>query len=427
MSCRLPGLLDLGLQWQARGFTRVAPPRVLLCGDADFSYAAALVSELGAAAEVTATAFEEEPDLLLRYPYAAETMERLRAADARLGFGIDARTLREHYPTQTWDRVVFNLPQAPPQAKARNQIQRHRALLRDFCESAAGVLEPHGQIWVTLLAGQGGTPLDSVQRVPGDSWQVQLAAAQSDLLVVAVLEAEMEELAAGGYMPGGRGIRRVSKIGAMRKAQGLVAHVLVKEGDLLDEPVAVAAAACRASGKAATARSEVSGEGGDGAGVVSALGVSPLAWKFDNSFWDAERPLSEDELERLCRDSLGEEADVMSASPELLDVYQNAEGRGSRTYRFFYGSSRLALSRDRALSMNRQVCEAVAASGAGLPRTPSAEALAAGDLSDGESGKAQRSGGAAMSMAAEAEALSMAAEAAARGDEDRARRRSFQR
>lgn len=72
--------------------------------------------------------------------------------------------------------------------KARNQIQRHRALLRDFCASAATVLSPRGQVWVTLLSGQGGTPLDPVQRVPGDTWQIQHEASRGGLLVSSVTQ-----------------------------------------------------------------------------------------------------------------------------------------------------------------------------------------------------------------------------------------------
>ena len=114
----------------------MGPARVLLFGDADLSYAAALVSHLDSAAvaaEVTATMFEEEEELLTKYPQAAGTIRLLRTANARVGFGIDARALHRHYPEGLWDRVVFNLPQAPPQPRARNQIQRHRALLREFC------------------------------------------------------------------------------------------------------------------------------------------------------------------------------------------------------------------------------------------------------------------------------------------------------
>ena len=151
---------------------------MLICGDGDFGYATALANALCGRAELHATSFETEAECAARYPHAPERVERLRARGTRVDFGVDARALRETFPTAAaWERVVFNIPQAPPASKARNQIQRHRALLRDVCASAAEVLAPCGELWLTLLAGQGGTPLDPVQRLVGNTWQLQLQAA----------------------------------------------------------------------------------------------------------------------------------------------------------------------------------------------------------------------------------------------------------
>ena len=96
---------------------------------------------------------------------------------------------------ERWERIVFNLPQAPPLPGAKNQIQRHRTLLREFCASAASRLADDGQVWVTLLSGQGGTPLDPVQRRYGDTWQLQHEAARAGLLVSAVAVADLPALA----------------------------------------------------------------------------------------------------------------------------------------------------------------------------------------------------------------------------------------
>lgn len=173
-------LVDLGLLGTA---TPDTPARVLVCGDADYSYASALASRLGGAAEVTATAYEEEDALLLRYPHAAGSIATLHAAGAAVRYGVDARHLANHFgEAARWERIVFNLPQAPAESKARNQIQRHRALLRDFCASASAALAPHGQLWISLLAGQGGTPLDPIQRQPGDTWQVSIPTQNQGLI-----------------------------------------------------------------------------------------------------------------------------------------------------------------------------------------------------------------------------------------------------
>jgi len=424
MLVRLPTLLDLGVQPLS------GPSRVLLCGEADFSYAAALCATQRGAIEVTATAFEEEMELHERYPRAAEALARVRAAGARCDFGVDARELSRRYPSEEWDRVVFNLPQAPPEPRRRNQIQRQRALLRDFCAAAASVLSRDGQIWVTLLAGQGGTRLDPNQRAIGDSWQaraspqrrlprqgrhrspptggrllqVQLAAAQAGLLLVSALEvrppvvapeaatvspgpllalteasfpsprqADLGPLAELGYVPGGRGIRRAARVGPVRP---LVSHVLVREGDGLDSPSSRAAAAACAGATRAVLAGGVAPRGASGAREAAA-GVSRLEFDFDNAFWLDGAPRSPAELHELCRAALAPaEAHVLRTPPSLIDEWESAEGRPSRTYRFSYSSSTLALSRQRALDMNRRVCEAVAAAGAGRPRTPSVESLA---------------------------------------------------
>ena len=53
--------------------------------------------------------------------------------------------------------------------------------------SACHVLEPKGQIMVTLCKGQGGTPADQPIRKWCDSWQVVSMAANSGLILVKTL------------------------------------------------------------------------------------------------------------------------------------------------------------------------------------------------------------------------------------------------
>lgn len=334
----VPALLNLGL-----AVSRRLRARVLIVGDADLSYATALARQLGDSAEqICATTYESEEDLFRRYPHAPEAVATLRTAGARVNCGIDARQLAEHFPGEpAWDRIVFNLPQSPPQAKARNQIQRHRQLLRDFCSSAAAVLSPDGQVWVTLLAGQGGTPLDPIQRLHGDTWQLQHEAARAALLLTSVDVPDLDGLIRNGYTPTGRGYRGRA-LGSWRQAQGLVSHVLEPHG--------------------AEHRS-----------------VAPLEWAFDNSFWVEGTPRDEASLAEIGRSGLGEAADALAGPPQLLDMYESAEGRHARTLRFCYRSDRLPLSRERALALNSSLCEAIAAAGAGQLRVPGEGAAPAAD------------------------------------------------
>ena len=124
-------LLDLGLGRDLGA----GVARVLVLGDGDFAYSSALVSALaGLRTDLLATVYDSEPDLLARCPEAAARIDTIRATGARVACSIDARALETQLPGEPpWHRVVFNLPQAPPLPKARNQIQRHRALLREVC------------------------------------------------------------------------------------------------------------------------------------------------------------------------------------------------------------------------------------------------------------------------------------------------------
>lgn len=351
-------LLDLGLlrtstMWRTS-------PNILICGDADFAYATALAKRLQEQpVKIFASAYEPEAELLSRYPHAADAMESLTRAGVAVRCGVDARELRAHYE-QCFDRIVFNLPQSPPAPKARNQIQRHRALLRDFCGSAAECLAPRGELWITLLSGQGGTPLDPVQRLPGDTWQLQEQAAAGRLLVKAVGSADLDALSDAGYYATGRG-RDAKALGKKRKQKGLVVHVLGVEetpvrGDArlaeggakassstnvaTDEsmaagvPAPAASAAVAPAASTAPAVSAVSAEphavasssktgcGSDAEGTqadsreeyVPVVGVAPLEGTRDNSFWLPAIPAEGSQTPSHHGDDLGDLEEITRRS-----------------------------------------------------------------------------------------------------------------
>jgi len=304
-------------------------PRVLVCGDADFAYSSALaraLRERGVDARLFASAYEDRALLLERYPSAAGAAGALAGAGADVRFGVDARALRDHYGDGArFERVVFNLPQAPPEPGRRNQIQRHRALLRAFCTSAASVLAPGGQLWVTLLAGQGGTPLDPIPRPPGDTWQIQLAAAEGGLLVTGAHPADIDALAARGYVPTGRTAGAVP-VGEARKRKGMLVHVLERAG---------------------------------GPGVEA---VGDLEWSFENSFWVADGAGAA-ALGPVARDALPGDWSRAFVGAVAVDSYDPGDGRTAVSLRFTFRSRRLPLTRARALQLNAALCRAAAAAG----------------------------------------------------------------
>ena len=75
---------------------------------------------------------------------------------------------------------------------------------------------------------------------------------------------------------------------------------------------------------------------------------------------------------------------------ELSDMdrlYICDDGRRARTYRFVYRSSVLALSKERALSLNARVCDALATAYDAEYRNPAAPAAASGSSDGGGQGE----------------------------------------
>ena len=85
--------------------------RILLVGEGDFSFAASLVSHHGCA-DVLATCYDAEADLLAKHPQAAEHIATLEAEDQRVLYGVDATKLaqKDIRKGARWDRVMFNFP-----------------------------------------------------------------------------------------------------------------------------------------------------------------------------------------------------------------------------------------------------------------------------------------------------------------------------
>ena len=370
-------LLDLGLPPEPAKINR----NILICGDADFAYSLALESSLSERGGVSlfASAYEPEDELIARYPHAAAAIETLSSRGVAVRCGVDARAISASFgDSLRFDRIVFNLPQSPPAPKARNQIQRHRALLRDFCGSAATALAPAGQLWITLLAGQGGTVLDPIQRAAGDTWMLQSEAAKSGLLITDVHSADLDVLEASGYTPTGR--RGGGALGTKRKSKGLVVHVLRPE------------------------RQPGVGSSSDGAAEEDAgepCSVAPFEHTLDNSFWvEGETEPTLTELRETAASALPPEArHALIGEPTLVDAYARPEdGRRARTYRFVYRSSVLALHKERALSLNAKVCAALSEAYSAEYRNPKPPAQQPGaeasgveaDEEEGDESKRQR-------------------------------------
>ncbi|XP_073696642.1 ferredoxin-fold anticodon-binding domain-containing protein 1 [Garra rufa] len=153
---------------------------VLLVGEGNFSFSAALSENAGDDVGVTATCFQSE-NQTYRQEGAVLNIQRLRERGSVVLFEVDCTCLKEHETIQhhLFDCVIFNFPHCG----RKSGVKKNRILLVKFFQSAIAVLKDNGEVHVTLCNGQGGTPCDSPVREWHNSWQVVSMAAEAGLIL----------------------------------------------------------------------------------------------------------------------------------------------------------------------------------------------------------------------------------------------------
>ncbi|XP_037361147.1 ferredoxin-fold anticodon-binding domain-containing protein 1 [Talpa occidentalis] len=152
----------------------MGPRRLLLVGEGNFSFAAALSRTLDLSTSLTATCLQRQADAN-RDPVTRENLERLRERGAEIRFGVDCTQLADVFELQDREfyRIYFNFPHCGRKAG----VAKNRELLAKFFQSCADVLAEEGEVHVALCRGQGGTPADKPRREWYNSWQVVAMAA----------------------------------------------------------------------------------------------------------------------------------------------------------------------------------------------------------------------------------------------------------
>ena len=156
----------------------------LVVGDGNFSFSLCLARR-GCTEKLISTSLETEEQITQR-PVARENVSELRKLGVYVFHGVDATKLDtdiqlKDYGAQ-YATIIFNFPHTG----GKSNIKCNRQLLHDFFTSAARVLSPRGRVRVTLCKGQGGTPVDSIQRGHQNSWRVVEMAAEAGLLLTNV-------------------------------------------------------------------------------------------------------------------------------------------------------------------------------------------------------------------------------------------------
>jgi|AntAceMinimDraft_12_1070368.scaffolds.fasta_scaffold62306_1 hypothetical protein len=192
-------LLDLPVGG-ARNDTTGISTRVLVVGDGDFSFSAA-VARLSKSAHITATSLDSREKVCAKYLKAEANLDELQAsAHVTLLHGVDATQLVEKLTFETnnrgFDCVMWNFPY--PIGKGSIFGDPCTELMRGFFRSVSSVLADGGQVRMTLARGQGGTTKE-LHPENHISWRIEDVAAEEGFDLEEVLPFDASEYV--GYEP----------------------------------------------------------------------------------------------------------------------------------------------------------------------------------------------------------------------------------
>ena len=159
---------------------RLFASNILVCGDGDLSYAAAIAPTFDPAeVRLLATVLESQVHHESTYEKSVSNAREIIAAGHEVQYEVDATRLQEKFGFDTkFDAIRFNFPHW--RGKANNRYNRE--LLENFFASAETVLTDHGAVEVVLFEHQSGIEADSLEKYRS-SWLAPQLAAEAGLLL----------------------------------------------------------------------------------------------------------------------------------------------------------------------------------------------------------------------------------------------------
>ncbi|XP_019190723.1 PREDICTED: uncharacterized protein At4g26485-like [Ipomoea nil] len=128
--------------------------KILLVGEGDFSFSAALATAFGDASNMVATSLNSHGFLAENYKNALPNVDMLTNKGCTVMHGVDVRIMAYNALLRleglTFDRIVFNFPFARLSKKSPSpSIQCQQGLVRAFLKNAVKMIGEDGEIHIT--------------------------------------------------------------------------------------------------------------------------------------------------------------------------------------------------------------------------------------------------------------------------------------
>ena len=137
--------------------------RILLLGEGDFGFAAALALGWGQCPKLTATSLASESSTLASYPEAEDNLETVKAFGGKLVFKVDATALDTSAVggKKGFDKIIFNFPATDScSSNSSSSVEVHQSLLRGLFKSVLSgrlLKEATGELHVTTHTAEAAT------------------------------------------------------------------------------------------------------------------------------------------------------------------------------------------------------------------------------------------------------------------------------